>query len=378
MSASVSKTYRIGIIGFGHMHVNDILEDFKGVAGVEIVAGADTVPDVSETSAGMWTRAWNIKYARDHFNVPNIYEDYNRMLDEEKLDLVVVNSENAKHAEVAEAAAAHGVNILVEKPMAESLFSALRMYRAVKLAGVKLIVNWPSTWLPTIRKMKELVDAGTIGDVYQFKMRAGHTGPLSTVRIGIDEEAITDADRSRSWWHRAGTGGGALLDYCSYGPCLSRWYLGQQATEAFGMAANLGSPYAQVEDNAIIGVRYPAALALYEGSWTEHDPGVPTGPILYGSEGTLVAHFKSSPMWTWVELHRGHGAKVERIEADPLPEGRSNIAEEVIHHLSTGEPLHPTLEPELNLDAMAILDAAIRSIRSGKVEPVNNSHWCIG
>lgn len=374
----MSKTYRIGVIGFGHMHVNDILEDFKGVPEAQVVAGADTMPDVPETSAGMWTRAWNIKHARESGAVPKFYEDYRQMLDQQNLDLVVVNSENAKHAEVVEAAAARGAHVLVEKPMAESLFSALRMYRSTRLAGVKLIVNWPSTWLPTIRKLKELVDAGAIGSIYQFKMRAGHTGPLSTVRIGIDEEAITDADRGRSWWHRAGTGGGALLDYCSYGPCLSRWYLGEPAVAAFALTANLGSPYAQNEDNAVISVRYPSALALYEGSWTEYDPGVPTGPILYGSEGTLVAHFKASPPWTWVELHRGQGANPERIAADPLPEGRQNIAQEVIHHLKTGEPLHPTLEPELNLDAMAVLDAALRSAQTGKLELVNNQHWCLG
>ena len=31
-----------------------------------------------------------------------------------------------------------------------------------------------------------------------------------------------------------------------------------------------------------------------------------------------------------------------------------------------------------NLDAMAILDAGLRSADTGKLEPVNNANWCIG
>ncbi len=43
-------------------------------------------------------------------------------------------------------------------------------------------------------------------------------------------------------------------------------------------------------------------------------------------------------------------------EGEPLPEGRATLGEEVIHHLETGEPLHPTLQVQHNLEAMAILD----------------------
>ena len=67
-----------------------------------------------------------------------------------------------------------------------------------------------------------------------------------------------------------------------------------------------------------------------------------------------------------------------KLEGDPLPEGRETLAREFIHHLETGEPLHPTLEMMQNLEAMAILDAGIRSAASGKMELVNNITWCIG
>lgn len=375
----MARRFRVGVIGFGHMHINDIMRRFNETPGTEWVAGADTVPEVAETTVATFTRAWNARYAQDEIGIPKLYADYREMLDRERLDLVLLYSENAKHAEVVEAAAERGVNIVVEKPMAESLFSALRMVRAARQAGVALAINWPSTWSPAIRKVKQLIETGAIGEPYQFKFRAAHTGPLGAGAqhqgVSAGDKVISDADRSRAWWYRAGTGGGALLDFCSYGACLSRWYFGQPATAVIGLAANLGSPYAQVEDNAILSVRFPSGIALLEASWTTKDNALPSGPVIYGSEGTLVVNDMNG---TSITIARGHGSEPERVDADPLPEGRTSIAGEMFHHISTGEPLHITLQPEFNLDAMAIMDAGARSARSGLLEPVNNSHWCIG
>jgi hypothetical protein len=76
-------------------------------------------------------------------------------------------------------------------------------------------------------------------------------------------------------------------------------------------------------------------------------------------------------------MGRGHGES-EIFQPDPLPEGRTTIAEEFIHHLETGEPLHPTLGADFNLEVMAILDAGLRAAISGKMEMVDNPTWCIG
>jgi hypothetical protein len=78
-----------------------------------------------------------------------------------------------------------------------------------------------------------------------------------------------------------------------------------------------------------------------------------------------------------VRLERGHG-DTTIYEADALPHGRDNIAAEFIHHLETGDPLHPTLEMDFNLEVMAILDAGVRSAANGQLETVDNTTWCIG
>ena len=170
-------------------------------------------------------------------------------------------------------------------------------------------------------------------------------------------------------------GGGAMLDYCCYGAMIARWYIGEQAVAAIGMKANLDSQWGDADDNAAMLVRFPNAMALLEGSWTTLDHGVPTGPIVYGTMGTLVADYKDGkPI---VRLERGHD-QTEIHDGEPLPEGREGVAGEFIHHLETGEPLHPTLEMMFNLEAMAILDSGVRSASSGRLELVDNAVWQIG
>lgn len=374
----MEKTYRVGAIGFAHMHVNHLIDEFNKLPNVEWVACADTVPEIPSVSTEPATRKHNLKWAHEEIGIPNVYDDYNQMLDDEQMDIVIFCPENAKHPKVAEAIAARGIHMLTEKPMAATLAGALRMVRAARANDVALMINWPTTWNLAIRKMKALIDEGAIGELLEVKWRNGASmGPLAY------GQEITDAEKGAEWWHHAAPGGGALLDYCCYGACLSRWFVGEPAVAAQGLRANLTSHYGDADDNAVITVRFPTALAILEGSWTTWHVGVPTGPIAYGSTGTLVANHRIRPDGTRVNVvevytSRGYDAPDDVLEGDPLPEGRETEAKELIHHLETGEPLHPTLEMIQNLDAMAILDAGIRSAQSGKLELVDDMTWCIG
>jgi predicted dehydrogenase len=373
------KTYRLGIVGFGHMHINNVAALYGDHPQVEWAACADTVPLRPELRVAPYTREWNKQHLIETLGIPRAYDDYREMLQKEKLDIVIITSENAQHPDAVEACAVAGVHVCVEKPMAMSLSDALRMARACRAAGTTMIVNWPLTWSPAARKAKELIDEGAIGRLLEVKWRAGHTGPLGpgAAHAGVSETAapMSGPERGATWWHQKATGGGAMLDYCCYGAMVSLWYIGEQATAAVGMRANLDSHWGDGDDNAAMIVRFPSAMALLEGSWTTWDHGVPTGPIVYGTTGTLVVEHRGDQQI--VRLERGHG-QTTVYEPEPLPEGRTNVAEELIHHLDTGEPLHPTLEMTFNLDAMAILDAGVRAADSGQIETVDNATWCIG
>ncbi len=373
----MAKKYRVGIIGFGHMHINNVAALFAKHPQVEWAACADTVPIVPELRTAPYTRQWNLENALNNLGVPKAYADYHEMLEKERFDIIIICSENAQHPDIVEACAEKGVHVCVEKPMAASLSDALRMVRACQAAGTTLLVNWPSTWSPQARKVKQLIDEGLIGKVLHVKYRAGHTGPLGpgAAHEGVSQSAapMTGVERGATWWHQSAAGGGAMLDYCCYGSKIARWYIGEQAVAALGMKANLDSHWGDAEDNAVMVVRFPDAIALFEGSWTTLSHGVAGGPIVFGTTGTIVSDYADQR----VRIERGHGI-VEYYDGDPLPEGRQDVAQEYIHHLDTGEPIHPTLDMLFNLEAMAILDAGLRSASSGSLEVIENASWRIG
>ena len=374
----MTNTYRVGIIGFAHMHINSLAAQFNQHPQVQMVACADTVPDRPEMREATYTRSWNLKSALEKYGTPKSYAAYDDMLQKESFDIIICCAENAKHAEVVAVCAAANTHVVVEKPMAASLAGALQMARACRAADVSLVVNWPTTWSPAIRQAKTLIDEGAIGRVLEIKWRGGHTGPLgaNVTHPGVSQAAapMTGPERGATWWHQSAAGGGAMLDYCCYGAKLARWYIGEPAQAAIGMRANLNSHWGDAEDNAAMLVRFPNAMGLFEGSWTTLDHGVSPGPIVYGTEGVLVVTRKKEQS---IRIERGQGHST-LIECEPLPAGRSNVAEELIYHLESGESLHPTLETDFNLEVMAMLDAGIRAAESGALQTVDNSTWRIG
>ena len=363
------KTYRIAAVGFAHSHISENIRDFASCGDrVQFVAAADIKPRIPTLSTQHGTRGACFKDAVEKYGF-KAYDDYLPLLDENELDIALVCCENAYHPVVIETILRKGIHVVVEKPMAADMPGALRIARAVRESGKKVFTNWPSAWSAGVRTAKALCDAGEIGKLFKFTHRnADSKGALSYGQV------ITDTEKGREWWHQADVGGGALLDYCCYGACMSGWFLNDKPVAAFGLKANFDSPYASAEDYANITVRFPNAVAILEGSWTTVNSGVPGGPVIFGTEGTIVVRYNQ------VEVYktRHKPAPDKTVTPDPLPAGRENLGKEVLHHLDTDEPLFPMIDLPLNMQSMMILDAGIRSAVSGKIELVQDSVWNIG
>ncbi|HPA16404.1 MAG TPA: Gfo/Idh/MocA family oxidoreductase [Verrucomicrobiae bacterium] len=376
----MSKKYRVGIVGFAHPHINHVASLFSAHQQVEWVACADTRPVRPELRVAPYTREWNRGNVMKSAGISKCYEDYHEMLGKERFDLVLVECENAQHPEVVEACAEAGAHVCVEKPMAVSLVDARRMDRACQAAGTMLAVNWPPAWLPHARKAKEVIDSGMIGRVLEVDYRVGHGGPFGAGaehKGGTGASApLTDEEKAATWFHQKATGGGAFLDLCCYGVVYSLWYIGERATAVQGMKANLSSHWCDAEDNGVIVLRYPSAIAVAQGSWTTMGKSyLSAGPLMvYGEGGSLSFEiYGDQPV---VRVVHGPERKVEMVQAAPLPKHRSNLPQELFHHLETGEPLHEILTPEFNLDATAIVDAGARSAENGGLETVSDPSRC--
>jgi len=366
----MAKKYRVAAIGFAHSHIESNIKEFAMCKDrVEMVAAADIPARVTPLSVEPGTRVDELKQAIKLYGMKE-YDDYIQLLDENEIDICCVCAENAYHPFVTEELLARGIHVVLEKPFAATMKGAMRMWRAARLNDAKIITNWPTAWSPSIRLSKELVDSGIIGKVFKFSYRNSDSqGPLSY------GQKITEKELAAEWWHSSDLGGGSMLDYCCYGACMSCWYLGQKPVSAFGVKANINAHYGDAEDYAAIIARFPGAVAHLEGSWTTVNGGVPPGPLLYGTKGTIVVSQRGA-----VEVYktRHKNTPDEVIEAKPLPPNRTTLGEEVIYCLDTGEPLFPLLDLPLNMASMSILDAGARSAISHKMELIEDEIWTIG
>ena len=364
------KTYRIAAIGFAHSHMRANLEAFASCGErVKFVAAADVPPRIPSLSVEPDTRRCELDRAVEQYGFRK-YEDYRQLLEENEIDIALVCCENAYHPVVMETILRRGIHVVVEKPLAATMQGAMRIARAARESGAKVFTNWPVAWSSAVRQAKELCDAGEIGRLFKFTFRNSDSlGPLSY------GQQITELEKGREWWHQADVGGGAVLDYCCYGACMAPWFLNSEPVSAYGLKANFDSPYASAEDYAEITVRFPRGVAILEGSWTTVNTGIPNGPILYGTEGTMVVN-QSGAIEIYCTRHAEAPDRV--IEPMPLPDGRDNLGREVLHHLDTGEELFQLLELKTNLSAISILDAGSRSAESGKMELANDAVWTVG
>ena len=365
----MAKKYRVAAIGFAHSHIESNIKAFADCGDrVEMVAAADVPARTPPLSVEPGTRVDELKQAVRLYGMKE-YEDYNELLDDNEIDICCVCSENAYHPLITELLLERGIHVVLEKPFAADFKGAMRMWRAARLSSGKIFTNWPSAWSPAIRTAKEVVDSGKIGKLFKFSYRNSDSqGPLSY------GQKITEEELAAEWWYSSDLGGGSMLDYCCYGACMSCWFLNQKPVAAYGLKANINSHYGDAEDYAAIIARFPSAVAHLEGSWTTVNGGVPAGPLVYGTEGTVVVTRKG------VEIYKTRHTETpdEIVSPKPLPAGRATLAEEILYHLETGEPLFPMLDLPLNMYSAAILDAGARSAVSNKLELAGDEFWTIG
>jgi predicted dehydrogenase len=365
-----NRAYRVAVIGLAHMHVNELMRRFAELPNVEMVAVADTgLPELNNTSPS--TRAHTLRVAQSEIGIPRTYSDYHELLDRERPNIVLLCPELSLTAEIGEVVASHGAHIVTEKPMTTSLLDAERLVRATRTANVRLMTNWPSAWSGAIRRMQQLVETGQVGRLLQVHVRMGSGGPFATgaAHPGVRDRVtpLTDTEKGATWWYNAALGGGAYLDYCCYGAALAGWLFDRAPAFASGVRVNLASPYGTADDNGILILHFDGGLAVVEATWSSNDLGGLYGPVAYGSTATLSLDGAGAEQ----RVRVSQGGDAVTFEAPlELPAHRATLALEFLHHLETGEPLHPLLDTAFNLQVMAALDAGIRSAETGQRQPV--------
>ncbi|MEW9673014.1 Gfo/Idh/MocA family protein [Ammoniphilus sp. 3BR4] len=212
------KKVRIAVLGLNHGY--KFAKDALTIPGVELVAVAGD-NDLS------------VERAKE-LNVP-LYKNYKNLINECDLDGVIVTLPNHLHREATEIAARKGIHVLVEKPIADTVEDGEAMIQVCAEHHVQLMVGHHRRFSSRIKKLKEVIDSGMIGEL-----------------VGVNMMWVLAKDRpyfQEKW--RVSSGGGPLLINGIHDIDNLRYVTGLNIESVYAAARNIIRNHA-VEDSASI------------------------------------------------------------------------------------------------------------------------------
>jgi UDP-N-acetylglucosamine 3-dehydrogenase len=259
----------------------------------------------------------------------NYFTDINDILNDSTIDLISICTPTITHAKIAAAALNMGKNVLVEKPMTNTLREAIELIRLAEKNNVKFTVGFVERFNPAVQEAFKHIKQGIIGEVILANTRRVSRRPLRIGDVGVVKDlAIHDIDIIA--------------------------HLFPNSPEA--IYAICGSISHSFEDYANINVRYKGNRnAFIETNWLT--PSVKRDLTITGTEGVISVQYRTQKI------------SIENNERLLEP------------YITTQEPLRNELNAFVNciindtdpavtgsdgLKALTIAEAALESSRTGK------------
>jgi predicted dehydrogenase len=172
-----------------------------------------------------------------------------------EVDVVVVATPTKFHLEFAISALQAGKHVLCEKPLGRSLDEAEEIAEAAQRSGKILKTGFNYRYMAHVRKAKELIDQGAIGETMFLRSRYGHGG-----RPGYENHWCTDRDLS---------GGGALLEQGIHILDLFRHLVGEPV-HVLAQTSRYFWGFPEVEDNCFVLLKTQSSqTGQIHVSWTQ-------------------------------------------------------------------------------------------------------------
>ena len=200
---------------------------------------------------------------RFHLDANLFYPSLESLFKKARPQAVATFTSTFEHQHVVETCAAHGVDVMMEKPLATNMKQARAIAAAARRSGIQVIVNYETSWYPGNAAAFAMVhDEHQIGNISKMVFHHGHRGPQE---IGCSTNFLawlTDPVLN---------GGGTINDFGCYGADLATWFFdGQKPVSVFAVASQIKPDiYPKVEDDATIVLTYPQA----QSSCNRHGTG---------------------------------------------------------------------------------------------------------
>jgi predicted dehydrogenase len=293
--------------------------------------------------------------------IATVVSDPEALLQDPRVDAVIIDTPDRYHAPLVLAAAAHRKHIFCEKPLATSLDEARTMVDAVRQADVRTLMGFSNRWNPLFLQVRDLLAAGHFGAIYHVhsqNFNAGLLGPKPSFTWRTDP---------------ARTGSGILGDLGAHAIDLIQFMLGP-ITEVCASLRTYRSPLydpvsgqpqpTTIDDDVNLllhlenGAEGTMALSRLGSVYSDFPIGH-RQLLIDGSEGGLAYANGEARLYrpdhSWQTLP-GEAVPEGVSHADFLAMGAERILRTFLEAIQSGRDLPPTLED--GLATQAVLHAA--------------------
>ena len=169
--ASGRRPVRLGVAGLGYWGPN-LARNFASVEGCELRWCCDPSGAARERWAGSFGQA-------------RFTSELEELLTDPEVDAVVIATPVPTHAALALRVLEAGKHCFVEKPLARSTEEALSVVEAAQSSGRALMVGHLLEYHPGVRKLKDLLDSGDLGELYYV-----YSNRVNLGQVRDDENAL--------------------------------------------------------------------------------------------------------------------------------------------------------------------------------------------
>ena len=247
------------------------------------------------------------------------YIDYREMVKKEKLDAVVICLPHGLHKEAAVYCAEHGVHILIEKPMANTVEECERIIQACEKNKVKLMIGHIQRYFSQIRKAKELLHSGDLGEL-----------------VMITDNRNTDyfnENRPKWFLSKKLAGGGIVMNFGAHSFDKLLW-ITERTIEKITASISQHFPQQEVEGNAQILVELEGNVSATISFSGYNVPSV-NEMVIYMTKGIIKINSDSRVLVSY-------GGEFIEVKKDSQPDSFVLMWKDFI------DAIHCNHEPQIN------------------------------
>ena len=338
---------KYALIGCGRIATNHVKAVLNN--NLEFVAACDIELDNIETLLA--------KHNLEKDESIKRYADYKEMIkNHPDLELVAIATSSGAHAEIALYCIDHGINVIIEKPMAMNIKDAEEIIKRSTEKGVKVCACHQNRFNVAVQKTRKALESGRFGKLSHGSIH---------VRWNRNKDYYTQAPWRGTW----AEDGGCLMNQCIHGIDLLRWMMGNEVDTVYGVTRQQQHHYLEAEDVGMAVVTFKnGAVATIEGTTNVYPQNLEETLYLFGQDGTVKLGGKSTnniDVWDFKDETEAdkENKGLEEQTSNVYGNGHTSLYADMMDAINTNRA--PYVDAVAGRNALEMILAIYKSMKDG-------------